>query len=83
MQGWELSRPAESWTVRDQTVGPQEVELPGSLQAGLAVETPEWRHQEGEQRGGSAGLQLSRVLRPAGGAGGGGGAGGARAFLRV
>ena len=83
MQGRELSRPTETWSVGDQTVVPQQVELASSLEAVLAVETPEWRHQEGEQRGGSAGLQLSRVLRPAGGAGGGGGAGGARAFLRV
>ena len=81
MQGWELSCPAESWTVREQTVGPQEVELPGSLQAGLAVETPEWRHQEGEQRGGPGGLQLSLVLQ--GGGGGGAGAGGEGAGLQL
>ena len=80
MQGWELSCPAESWTVREQTVGPQEVELPGSLQAGLAVETPEWRHQEGEQRG-SGGLQVRQVLPATSRADVGGGGG--RGFLQV
>lgn len=86
METRELRRPVEAGRVGDETVdrvAPQQVELPGRLEAGLTVDTPEGRHQEGEQRGGSAGLQLSRVLRAAGGAGGGGGAGGAGAFLRV
>ena len=82
MQSRELSRPAESWTVRDQSVGPQEVELAGSLQAGLAVETPEWRHQEGEQRG-SGGLEVRQVLPATSRAAGVGGGGGGRGFLQV
>ena len=81
MQGRELSRPTETWSVGDQTVVPQEVELASSLEAVLAVETPEWRHQEGEQRG-SGGLQVSRVL-PAISRAGGGGGGGGRGFLQV
>ena len=41
----ELSRPAQPCCVRNQTVAaPQQVQLPGRL----TVETPEWRHQEGE-----------------------------------
>ena len=68
----ELSRPAQPGCVRNQTVAaPQEVQLPGRL----AVETPEWRHQEGEQRGGPGGLQVSLVLQAGGGAGAGAGGG--------
>ena len=84
MQGGELRRPTESWSVGDQTVVPQQVELASALEAVLAVETPEWRHQEGEQRA-SGGLQVSRVL-PAtrrAGAGGGCAGGGGRCFLQV
>ena len=75
MEGRELRRPAESWSVGDQTVVPQQVELASALEAVLAVETPEWRHQEGEQRGGPGGLQVSLVLQAGGGAGAGGGEG--------
>ena len=84
MESWELSRPAQARAVGKESVVPQEVELTARpLQAGLAVETPEWRHEEGEQRG-SGGLQVSRVLRSTGRAGGGGvGGGGRRGFLQV
>ena len=71
----ELRRPAQPGCVRNQTVAaPQEVQLPGRL----TVETPEWRHQEREQRG-SGGLQVSLVFHATGRAaacvGGGGGGG--------
>ena len=70
----ELRRPAQAGCVRNQTVAaPQQVQLPGRL----TVETPEWRHQEGEQRGGAGGLQVSLVLQAGGGAGGAGGGEGA------
>ena len=68
----ELRRPAQAGGVRNETVAaPQQVQLPGRL----TVETPEWRHQEGEQRGGAGGLQVSLVLQAGGGGGGAGGEG--------
>ena len=82
VQGRELSRPTESWSVGDETVVPQQVELAGSLEAVLAVETPEWRHQEGEQRG-PGGLQVSRVLPATSRAAGCRGGVGGRGFLQV
>ena len=80
MEARELLAPAEAGRVGNETVetvaAPQEVELPGRL----AVDTPEGRHQEGEEGGGPGVLQLFSSGR-AGGGGRGGGRGGG--FLLV
>ena len=62
--------------VRNEAVGPQQVQLTGGLEAGLVVDTPEGRHQEGEQRGARR-LYVQQVLIPSAAGGGG------RARLRL
>ena len=80
MEARELLAPVEAGRVGNETVetvaAPQEVELPGRL----AVDTPEGRHQEGEEGGGPGVLQLFSTGRAGGGGRGGGGGGG---FLQV